>query len=162
MKIYYLMTGIIAALGALVLEVFLSVFFSNFFSLSFQDSTINLSFIIAIFIEEMAKGIFIWKLFFSQSSQREKFLGTFFFATGFSFLEITLNIFKNNSWNFFYSSSLYLFGLFLIHTFTSFIFVLFLSFPFQKKTPLLLFFYTFLLAFSFHFLYNWLVLFLNF
>ena len=160
MKIYYLMTGIIAALGALVLEVFLSVFFSNFFSLSFQDSTINLSFIIAIFIEEMAKGIFIWKLFFSQSSQREKFLGTFFFATGFSLLEITLNIFKNNSWNFFYSSFLPLLGLFLIHTFTSFIFVLFLAF--QKKISPLSFFYAFLLAFSFHFLYNWTVLFLNF
>ncbi|PIU07743.1 MAG: hypothetical protein COZ85_01375 [Candidatus Moranbacteria bacterium CG_4_8_14_3_um_filter_34_16] len=160
MKIYYLMTGIIAALGALILEVFFPLFSSNFFSLISQDPAINLSFMIAISIEELTKGIFIWKLFSSQTSQEKKFLGAFFFATGFSLLEITLNIFKNNSWDFFYSSFLPLLGLFLIHTFTSFIFVLFLAF--QKKISPLSFFYAFLLAFSFHFLYNWTVLFLNF
>lgn len=160
MQIYYFTIGIIVAVGALILEVFLSLFSENFFSLASQAPAIGFSFITAIIIEEMLKGIFIWKLFSSQNYWKKIFGGTFFFAIGFSFLEIILNIFKNNSWDFFYSSFAPLLGLFLIHTLTSFSFALFLNF--QKKTSLIPFFYALLLSFSFHFLYNWAVLFFNF
>lgn len=143
--------GTIIALGALIFESLYSIIYSviNHGDISIVPA-LNI-FIPFILIEEILKLGVIWKI--SQISKSKIFLNSIFIALGFSLTEVILNI--TDSLLFLNSFLFQYFGLFLIHTVTFAIF----GFYFAKKIKPSRIGLTivFLIATSFHLIYNLLV-----
>ncbi len=142
-----LFTGIVVALGALVLEVTLLIF-----DPSLQGTLILMT--LSVFVEELAKFLVIQKIAITKKISSAIFLKAFLIGVGFSFTEIILNIFSHyNTREIFFWSYI---GLFLIHTFTATLFGYYLAI--LKKESFLISSLVVLIAFLSHLFFNLAVL----
>jgi hypothetical protein len=113
-KIKLFFFGVIAAFGALLIEIATSIPFPEQVAFLFQEITLLL--IVLIIIEELFKFVVIWKASVFFQNARDFFIGAYLIGLGFSLTEIVLAIFsaasgKNFPW-------LPLLGIFIIHTAT--------------------------------------------
>ena len=115
----YFYFGILAAFGALILELIIKIiFYGEQYSVSRESiDHISLIIIIAIFIEELFKLLFIWAIARETSQRKNIFLLSFFVGLGFASVEIAFNL--NDG--FLAQPLLYfqLLGILLLHTFTA-------------------------------------------
>lgn len=141
--------GILAAMGAVVLETGSLIFISPFANLE-SLNTLGVAMLFAIFIEEFLKYALLWKVFTKKIISVNLISGSLLFGSGFALTEIFLNTLKFSSLS---SSLLSAYGgLFLIHISTSIIFFWYFS---SKKNPSFLAgLLIFPLPFIIHWLYN--------
>ncbi len=115
MKIKSFFLGILAAFGALVLEIMFSVIFPQSAT---ELNGITFFLILIVLIEELAKGIFIYKNSLELQTGREIFENALLVGIGFSFIETIFNFMSPGAG----SREIVLFGLagaLLVHLATS-------------------------------------------
>jgi len=146
--------GIIAALGALVLEIIFSIFISGPLPQNIVPSFFMV--IASVVIEEAMKLIFIYKKFFQEKLMENIVLNSIFFGFGFSAVEVFFYLSKSSLSDINVSAVLPMAGIMLVQTLTSAIAGFILS---QKRSGS----YAILVSILFlniiiHFSYNWLVI----
>jgi hypothetical protein len=128
-KIFF--SGILAALGALILEAFLFVFFPY---QTGATEKIGIFFLLSILIEEFVKFSIMAKIWKNTRYQSKAgiIIFSFFFGIGFALTEIILNIWGQNQ----NKQPIFSYmGLFLLHFSTIFMFGYFLFFRQKISTP---------------------------
>jgi hypothetical protein len=140
--------GIVAALGALILELSPPIFGFNL-----VETTVAFLFFAAT-VEEIIKYIFIYNNYVKSKVQTKILFSAFFIGVGFAFVDILFKLlsFERNA-------LLSFLGIFLVHIFTTTILGLF----FLKSKSKSIFAGIFLVGLNIllHFFYNFLVLNLN-
>jgi len=151
--------GIFAALGALLLELLVSFFLgapSDLRPVFF--SKMNLLLAVIILIEEIFIFIFVYKNFqeLKNASQKEIFYNSVALGLGFSFLEIFFNLFDLPSGQNILNLVLNFTGITAVHIATAGI----IGYSIMKapKLNIVFIFRTLLIAFSIHFVYNYLII----
>jgi hypothetical protein len=159
-KIQFFMLGIITAFGALFLELLVfTIFNSKTGALYAYTSSLNLTIIFSVFLEESVKIIILFqvlkKIIREGASRKDVFLSALLAGLGFSVTEIFFNLFNSQINR--YLSWLDVFGLLTVHMTTFAI----LGYILAKKTNLNFSQFALLLplVFSVHLFYNSLVIF---
>lgn len=107
--------GLLAALAAVIAETIFAIFaFPQTDSYALGSFPAMLA---AAVIEEFFLGTTIWKIARAAENRRQGFLQAILLSTGFTFLEILLNLFKLN--NFDRASAYSFVGLWLVHSTTA-------------------------------------------
>lgn len=140
--------GIIAALGALVLELSLPIF-----GFSLIETSLFFLLFTAI-IEETIKYVFIYNHYYKSKTQTKIIASAFFIGLGFAFIDILFKISASGQ-NVFLS----FLGILLVHLFTTTILGVFFLKSKSKSFFLGIFFVG--LNILLHFFYNFLILSLN-
>jgi hypothetical protein len=113
-KIKLFFFGVIAAFGALLIEMIASIIFPKEIAFLFQQITFLL--IIFVIIEELFKFALIWKASFAFQNAKDFFVGSYLIGLGFSLTEIILAGVSAASGKSF--AWLPLLGIFIVHTAT--------------------------------------------
>jgi hypothetical protein len=132
-NIKFFFWGVVAALGALVLETLISIINPAIISPSFE-AQLGVTLVVLVLVEEIFKFIFIWKMAGQTPEKVRIFFHAFLVGLGFAAAEIVLNILGYPYFSFFLLS-VYL-GLLLVHTVTAAIYgqAFFLRGPGFRKT----------------------------
>lgn len=157
--IKFFVFGILAALGAMAVELILSALFSILFSIDIEANyfdRLTVFLVIAIFVEEFFKLILLLKLFSSSSEKSYGIMSVLFFGSGFALFEIFSKLLSLSRYDSMYLLSLSFLGVFLIHLITSGIIWSIIA----KKTayPATLIAKALFLAFLSHLIYNLLII----
>lgn len=157
-QLQFFMFGIIAAFGALFLELMVFMFFDLKTGVVSYSNSLNSAIILSVFLEEAVKIIILYqilkKIIAEGASRKYVFLSALMAGLGFSVTEILFNFFNSQINRYFSWSDA--FGLLAVHTTTFAI----LGYILAKKINLSLpeFALFFPVVFSFHLFYNSLII----